>query len=119
MKALRARLEPSTVALAAIVLGTMLVGAIAYIVIANIRTDARIANATRLDLQTILGLVVDEETSVRGYAATGAKLFLVPYDDAHRRYPGVVARLDAASLTPNLSSIQDGTRTPSCAAERC
>jgi signal transduction histidine kinase len=94
-------------ALAAIVLGTMLVGAIAYSVIANIRTDARIANTTRLDLQTILVLVVDEETSVRGYAATGARLFLEPYDAAHREYPEVVARLNAASLTPNLSSIQD------------
>ena len=107
MKALRARIEPSTMALAAIVLGTIVVGILAYAVIANIRTDARLANNTRLDLQTMLVLVVDEETGVRGFAATGSRLFLDPYRAANRRFPPTLASLNVSAQNPNLTSIQD------------
>lgn len=107
MKALRARLEPSTMALAAIVLGTILVGIFAYAVIANIRTDARLANNTRLDIQSMLVLVVDEETGVRGFAATGSRLFLDPYRAAKRRFPTTLAALNAAAQNPKLTSIDD------------
>jgi len=107
MKALRARIEPSTMALAAIVLGTIVVGILAYAVIANIRTDARLANNTRLDLQTMLVLVVDEETGVRGFAATGSRLFLDPYRAANRRFPSTLASLSVSAQNPNLTSIQD------------
>ena len=107
MTRLRARIEPSTMALSAIVVGTILVGIFAYVVIANIRTDARIANNTRLDLQTMLVLVIDEETGVRGYAATGSTLFLQPYREANRRFPSTLAILNGAAQNPNLTSIQD------------
>jgi signal transduction histidine kinase len=107
MTRLRARIEPSTMALSAIVLGTIVVGILAYAVIANIRTDARLANNTRLDLQTMLVLVVDEETGVRGYAATGSKLFLQPYREANQRFPSTFATLERSAQNPNLTSIQD------------
>ncbi len=87
LKAMRARIEPSTMALAAIVLGTMLVGLITNLAFANIRTDARAANNSRLDLQTMLVIVIDEETGIRGYAATGSRLFLQAYQDTKARYP--------------------------------
>ncbi len=94
-------------ALGAIVLGTMLVGIIAFLVIVNIRADLRTANNTRLDLQTMLVLVIDEETGIRGYAATGSRLFLEPYRDARARYPGALADLEKAARNPNLSGIRD------------
>ena len=94
-------------ALAAIVIGTILVGLFAYGVIANIRTDARLANNTRLDLQTMLVLVIDEETGIRGYAATGSRLFLGPYRDANGLFPATLAKLNLSAQNPNLTSIQD------------
>ncbi len=94
-------------ALGAIVLGTMLVGIIAYLVIANIRADLRTANNTRLDLQTMLVIVSDEETGIRGYVATGSPLFLKPYRDVGARYPKAFADLEKAARNPSLSSIRD------------
>ncbi len=103
----RTRIEPSIIALAVIVLGSIIVGIVAFNVISNIRTDARVANLARLDLQAMLVLAVDEETGVRGYAATGQRLFLQPSAEAARSYEATFARLRAYARNPNLTSISD------------
>ena len=54
----------------------------------QILQDAR-ANRARL-----FRLQLDEETGIRGYAATGARVFLQPYLSARRDFSGTVVALD-------------------------
>jgi len=105
LKKVRESFEPSTLALLAIVLGTMIVGFVAYGVINNIRTEGRAANNARLDLQALLVIVIDQQTAVRGYAATHQKLFLDPYVRSQPSYGATLARLEVAARNPRMAGI--------------
>jgi C4-dicarboxylate-specific signal transduction histidine kinase len=50
-------------------------------------------NTARLDAERLLTLVVDMETGVRGFAATGDPIFLQPYDEALRQIDSVLSDL--------------------------
>jgi PAS domain S-box-containing protein len=58
-----------------------------------------------LSLAAILSTLVDAETGVRGYAITGEREFLEPYDRALERWPGEFSRLRA--LTANSPAQQE------------
>ncbi|HTW83564.1 MAG TPA: SpoIIE family protein phosphatase [Candidatus Sulfotelmatobacter sp.] len=54
----------------------------------------------QLDLGSVLNAQLDEETGVRGYAATGNRLFLAPYQHGRDDFAGSMAAVerDAAAL---------------------
>jgi serine phosphatase RsbU (regulator of sigma subunit) len=68
------------------------------------------ARAARALAFTSLRLQLDEETSVRGFAATGDRLYLEPYPNAHAIVPGTLARLSSALGTLGLPGAQAAAR---------
>src|SRR5579871_1344494 len=66
------------------------------------RTRAQGARATSalLDADRLLNNLVDEETSIRGFTATGDSSFLEPYHDSASRVPGNLDEL-AAVVAPD------------------
>lgn len=60
----------------------------------SFRTAADLAT-TRALAYDALRLMLDEETGVRGFAATGNRLFLQPYDEALKPFPVTAAQLRA------------------------
>lgn len=52
----------------------------------------------------LLRLQIDEETGIRGYAATGERVFLQPYVAARSRYPGTAASLKHVMTELGLST---------------
>ena len=70
-------------------------GLIVRVLIAqSFQTAAELAT-TRAAAYTALKLMLDEETGVRGYAATSDPLFLQPYKDALKPFPAAAAQLRA------------------------
>jgi CHASE3 domain sensor protein len=49
---------------------------------------------------------LDEETGVRGFAATGETLFLEPYHDGYAHLPATFEKLDAALTVLGLKTVQ-------------
>jgi PAS domain S-box-containing protein len=69
-------------------------------VVTTSKNDAArgVAHSDRVELGATrtLSLLVDAETGVRGYGATGSPRFLEPYDQAVRQLPGTLSALRAA-----------------------
>ncbi len=59
--------------------------------------SARAHERTATRAQRVGALVVDAETSVRGFVLTGRERFLEPFDASQRELPGLVARLRAGA----------------------
>lgn len=59
----------------------------------------------------ILTLQLDEETGLRGYVSTHERLFLEPYEDARRAFPGTLdeARRSIRSIGVSTAAIDDET----------
>jgi hypothetical protein len=64
--------------------------------------DLQNARAERAHL---LRIQLDEETGIRGYAATGARIFLQPYASGRRNFGGVVANLRPSLVALSLNTI--------------
>jgi signal transduction histidine kinase/CheY-like chemotaxis protein len=62
------------------------------------RSAALTASALTTSAQQVLVDTLNAETGVRGYAATGEALFLLPYNAALTRFPGDQAALRAAAI---------------------
>lgn len=92
------RVSPAAAALAAIVAVAVVVGIVTYYGTLSNRMSLASAFQNRIDLQTYLGLILDEETAVRAVDATGGRYpqFLQPYANAQTRYPSLYARLRSA-----------------------
>lgn len=95
-----------------IVLLTIVFGVVSYQVIQWRRTIAYKTAATSFNLQILLVTVVDEETGVRGFVATGNPVFLQPYQAGRRQFASILAevRKDAkvarlSHLDPDLNAI--------------
>lgn len=54
--------------------------------------------AAQFERGRLLKLQLDEETGVRGYLATGSRVYLQPYDAARRSFPAVRERLERTLL---------------------
>lgn len=93
----------------ALVLCTVVVGFVAYSAIAAERTHAIQASNARIQLQALHRGAIDEETGVRGYAATHDRLFLEPYYEANAQYRAELqaaeASLQAGGLTAQLRAL--------------
>jgi len=66
----------------------------------------------RRDLQLALTLLIDAETGTRGYLLTNRTEWLKPYEDAVRRFPGVIVEVrnlvaDNPSQVARLSHMQE------------
>ena len=82
----------------ALVVLTALVGVIAYFTIAHSRVSGRAAFNARTEVATLVQLVLDQETGVRGYTQTREAVFLQPYNHATIAYPAAMAQLRADTL---------------------
>lgn len=81
----------------AVLVIALLVGGGVYVrvlIARSFRTASELAT-TRAAAYTALKLMLDEETGVRGYAATGDPLFLDPYKEALAPFPAAAAQLRA------------------------
>jgi serine phosphatase RsbU (regulator of sigma subunit)/CHASE3 domain sensor protein len=58
----------------------------------------------------VLVAQLDEETGVRGFAATGDRIFLAPYDAARTRFPILEARLQAQLRAIDETDAYDAAR---------
>ena len=93
--------------LSALVILTVVVGIVAYIAIVQTRGILAASYVARYDLQALLKTVLDEETGMRGYAATGDRLFLEPYRDAMKAYPQHLGAVRSDLARPVFHSIAD------------
>jgi len=59
----------------------------------NADTQQRLQTA-QFERGRLLKLQLDEETGLRGYLATGSRVYLQPYDSARRAFANMYARLD-------------------------
>lgn len=85
------------VALYAVLVIALLAGGSLYVrslITAAFETAGQLA-VTRALAYSTLRLMLDEETGVRGFAATGNRLFLQPYDEALSPFAGTAASLQA------------------------
>lgn len=77
----------------ALVLLTIVAGAIAYAIINGARERGRAMFDMRTDIADIVQLMVDQETGVRGYTQTRQPVFLEPFNRASAAYPAAAADL--------------------------
>ncbi|TAM87730.1 hypothetical protein EPN42_10670 [bacterium] len=86
-------------------------GFVAYAVIRDNRAALVETYQVRLDLQEAQTLIAEEQTGVRGYAATGERLFIDPYRRADVQLHGLLERLRAHTrrdlLSPLAADIED------------
>ncbi len=64
----------------------------------------------RLSLDTVMKLLVDAETGMRGYLLTADRQFLEPYNQALRELPAAFARLDSLAVDPGERARLEGIR---------
>jgi PAS domain S-box-containing protein len=96
----RSPLRTRTVAVVLIPTLAMVGGALALLFVqhASGATDRAVAHHSEVEasVQRVLALLVDAETGVRGYAGTGDKRFLAPYDAATSALPDALGRFQRA-----------------------
>lgn len=104
----RSSLTPAALALIGIVAVSIAAGILSYRTVQANRNASVLANQMRLGLLTYMTLVLDEETAVRAYDATGGTSaidFLQPYRDASGRYPMVLRSLLSGKIDPQLARV--------------
>lgn len=94
----------------ALVVLTIAIGFIAYRIIDADRSTLRVGTDASVDVAALLRLTIDEETGVRGYLDTGARLFLEPYDAALQRYPELYASLAQRLALPEYAATSAALR---------
>lgn len=99
----RPRVTPTALTLVGIIVVSIIAGVFLYRAVDADRTAFFMASQFRLNLQTYLTLVVDQETAVRAYDATrgtGSAGFLQPFRASRPQYDAVLAALlaDRAKL---------------------
>jgi CHASE3 domain sensor protein len=81
---------------------------------AAFQSDDQARSARALTFMS-LRMQVDEESGVRGFAATHDRAFLEPYHNAHAALPGVLVRLtvalDALHLPDGQAAVRDAAKT--------
>ena len=107
----RPRLTPTAFALIGIIVVSVLAGIFLYRAVDADRTSSFVASQFRLNLQTYLTLVVDQETAVRAYDAThGAPGpdFLQPFRRSAPQYGSMLAALlaDSAQLPQAVTHVR-------------
>ncbi|HTX03498.1 MAG TPA: SpoIIE family protein phosphatase [Candidatus Acidoferrales bacterium] len=105
----RLRAAGPIVAFAILLVVAMCVLAIASASVSNVisrsfATEAQVRNA-RLLAEQALELQLDEETGIRGWAATGSTVFLQPYRAALPILPGTLDRLGAMLTEMNVGRV--------------
>lgn len=95
----------SYVLFATLVALTVLIGVGAYIVVENDVNIVVQAYEGRHSLTILLADVIDQETALRGFAATKQALFLQPYDEGRARYRAHVRRALEALQDPDFAAI--------------
>jgi signal transduction histidine kinase len=84
---------------------TIVLGVISYGVIEWRRMLTRGTVATRTNLQELLVAVVDEESGLRGFAATGERLFLQPYYSGQRDFANALAQARSNTAEAQLPEV--------------
>src|SRR5581483_1708312 len=110
--------RPSTLTLLAILLSSAILGVISYVTILDSQLKLAQLFGARLDIQNVVVHVVDEETGVRGYLATGEQPFLQPYRDARADFDSLVSRLEKNLATLKLPLARRGVENISALNQR-
>lgn len=97
-------MRSSALALFAIVIIAILVGGASYVVIQNNQDNLIRAYQMRLDLESALTLVVDQETGIRGFTSTRERLFLQPYIVGQPAFEDTLQRLRRDAAISGLDS---------------
>jgi signal transduction histidine kinase len=87
------------------------VGTVASVIALNGLSDAREDLADRLDptaitAQSLVSAMLDQETGVRGYALSGDRGFLAPYEAGRPAAAAALARLDALTNQPGEEALR-------------
>lgn len=102
-------MRSSALALFAIVIIAIIAGGASYVVIANNSENLIRAYEMRIDLESALTLIVDQEAGIRGFTSTRERIFLQPYFAGQPSFEDTLQRLrrDAAisGLTPALPAL--------------
>ena len=73
----------------------------------DVSDDVKESIAVRAASRDLVAILLDAETGVRGYLATGDEQFLEPFDDAVRRFEELAERGDELRAAPTLAKRYD------------
>lgn len=97
-------MRSSVLTLFAIVIIAIIVGGASYVVVQNSRANLVRAYEMRIDLQSALTLIVDQETGIRGFTSTRERTFLQPYFSGQPAFEDDLQRLRREAAASGLSA---------------
>jgi signal transduction histidine kinase len=90
---------------------TIAIGISAFVIVNNDIDTVLDAYSARRSLTLLLNDILDQETGVRGYAATRQTVFLEPFHDGHARYPGDFGSAVAVAGARHFTIVLEDVRT--------